>query len=314
MPDLPADIAAILTRLVDDQTPRSPAFRATAVPTIWTGNQVCGRPMVLKRSRRAAEGLFYRHLAGNGDLPAPALLHLAPALSDEGCWLLLEPVVCTPPGLSPRSPTHWWQNPARRDRAVVMLAALHARFWNQPAAVAHCPWLRRYEAEDYYGALERLAEGNPGWPVPSSSLLGQLASGADMLAAGPATLIHGDFVPDHVGWRGDTPVLLDWERVAWGSPYTDLGRLFSRFDLDDGRVVSHTPHSWRVELLSLYRATVEAVVGLDQSPETLAAYVRHAGLWELAVDLWLAARDPERGERQRYTEALTAAEAWADEP
>ncbi|NUQ01053.1 MAG: phosphotransferase, partial [Armatimonadetes bacterium] len=207
-----------------------------------------------------------------------------------------------------------WQNPRRRDRAMVMLGALHGRFWARPALLAALAWLPRYTADDFWQALELLERPPRGWTPLSRGYLGQLASGAEMLIAGPDTLIHGSFHPNNVGWRADSPVLLDWEKVAWGPPFADLGRLFTRLEEVDGRLTPLVPPAWRAELLAAYATTIEAVANERIEASVVAVQVRGAMLWELAVDLLTELRAGERGNSTRYERFLHYAEAEADEP
>jgi hypothetical protein len=287
-------------------------FRATALPNIWTG-ATAGCAVILKRSRRPCEALVYRYLVQAHGLPGPGLLHASEAADGDGCWLLLEPVACTPPGLSPRSATHWWQNPLRRDRAVIRLAAVHAQFWNRPELVDDFDWLRRYEADDFWTALDQLTAVDGHAPL-SGQLLGQLASAAEMLVAGPESLIHGSFTVDNVGWHGDEPVFLDWERAAWATPYADLGRLFTRFEVVDGTPVWTTHAAWRGQLLDSYRAAIEAVAGVRLDLHALALDVRNAMLWELAVDLLRLRRRPDEPAREEDERTLGLLENLADQP
>lgn len=299
--------------LADRQRPGPPVFESTALPNIWVGRP-CGTEVVLKRSERPLEGLVYRYLAAPHHLPAPGLLELSPDLGGDGCWLVLEPVECTPPGLSPRAPTHWWQSAPRRDRALTMIAALHARFWNRADIRDELTWLPRYGPASFWSALDDLSRPRDGWTPLSGQVLGQLASGAEMLIAGPETLIHGSLTANDIGWRGQTPVLLDWERTAWATPYADLGRLFSRWETDGEEVSLLTDPAWRRPLLELYRAVIETIVNTDLDAETVALGARCGMLWELAVDLHRAARDPEPAGRAAYEQTLRVAEELADEP
>ncbi len=308
------DIGEILAELAAAQQPRPPRFEATALHHIWLGRRLDGGPAILKRSRTDREARAYRELLGPQALPAPTLYHVAPDLGGQGCWLLLEAVAITPPGLSPRSATHWWQNPLRRDRAMVMLAALHARFWNRPEALADCGWLTRYGHEDFWNALEVIQTPPAGWTPLSQGYLGQLASAADMLTAGPSTLVHGSFHPNNVGFREDTPVLLDWETVAWAPPVVDLGRLLTRYELVDGQPALLAPPAWRPALLEVYRTTVEAATDETLDALHLAVAVRGAMLWELAVDLWTQVRRGPEADREAYERTLRLAEELADEP
>ncbi|MBI2300076.1 MAG: aminoglycoside phosphotransferase family protein [Armatimonadetes bacterium] len=313
MGTLEEDIQAILRDLSAAQRPDRAHFAPTALEQIWTGD-ICGTPVVLKRSEHALEGLVYRHLVPAHGLPAPALVAAREDPAGDGCWLVLEPVSCTPPGLSPRSPTHWWQNAERRDRALTLVAAFHGQFWNRPAALAEQTWLPRYTADHFWSALDLLSRPPEGFVPLSEPYLGQLASAAEMLIAGSATLIHGSLNIDNLGWRGASPVLLDWERTAWGTPYADLGRLFTRVEALDGRPVPFTERAWIPPLLELYRAGVAAVADVDLRPEALALDVRNGMLWELAVDLWRQTREPARGDARKYGLARLAAEELAAEP
>ncbi|MCC7494020.1 MAG: aminoglycoside phosphotransferase family protein [Fimbriimonadaceae bacterium] len=313
MDQLGSDIQAILADLAAAQQPRPPRFMPTALPHIWLGQRAGGGRAVLKRSRDAGEERAYRELVLPHSLPAPDLYHAAPDLSGAGHWLLLEPVDVSPPGLEPSSATHFWQHARRRDRAVVMVAALHARFWNRPAELADCPWLRRYEAADYWRCLEALQQPPPGWPVLGPGLLGQLASGAEMLAAGPQTLIHGSLHANNLAWRGEVPVLVDWQTVAWAPPFCDLGRLFTRVDRSASAPRLETPVAWQVPLLRIYQATIEAS-GISLDAAALAHDLRHAMLWELAVDLWLESRQADPARRPVYERSLHLATQLAADP
>jgi len=124
---LSGHVHRILRDLPTTASPAPPLFRPTALPNIWTvldAEHGC----VLKRSRSRIEARVYRYLVQPYDLPGPGLPHADERSEEGGCWQLLEPVECPPAGLSPRRATHWWHNAARRDRAAVSLAVLHARF------------------------------------------------------------------------------------------------------------------------------------------------------------------------------------------
>lgn len=313
MDQLEHNLDGLLNGLGDQVEPGLPGFQPTGLPHIWTG-RVAGASVVLKRSVGSREALVYRRLGAGHHLPLAELI-AAYCCADDGCWLLLEPVECPPPGLSPHMATHWWRNPHRRDRVVTMLATLHAQFWNLRRELSAYPWLRWYRADDYWQALDQLGRPPDGWPPLSHQYLGQLASAAEMLIAGPLTLIHGGLQPEHVGWRGITPVLLDWEEAGVASPFVDLGRLLTRGERDaDGRLQWYTrPHEWR-PLLQQYRAGINTVANLELSAESVSLGVRNGMLWELAVDLHLASRSPAAGDRETYEATLTAAEGVADEP
>lgn len=314
MAEVADEILAVLAELARGQQPRPPAYRPTAHPSIWVGDRWGEARVILKRSRAAREGLFYEQLAGRYPLPCPTFIKAAADLSGRGCWLLLEAVDCTPPGLSTRSATHWWQYEERRHRMAAMLGALHAQFWNDDAFAVAYDWLPTYRADQFWSVLDQLDPPPADWTPLSMALLGQLASAAEMLVTGPQTLVHGSLHPDNVGWRDEDPVLVDWEQVSWTSPYVELGRLFTRLDpvADDPEPIC--PAAWREPLLETYRATL--LGQLDESFELtgLQLDVRSGMLWELAIDCWFQARDRLHGEKRIYERTLRFAEMVADEP
>ncbi len=314
MSEMAQEIMAVLAELVRGQHPRPPAYRPTAHRSIWIGDRWGEAKVILKRSRAEREGLFYEQLPRRFPLPCPTFIKATADLSGHGCWLLLEAVDCTPPGLSTRSATHWWQQPERRHRAVTMLAALHAQFWNRPEWPAAMPWLPTYGADQFWSVLEQLDPPPSGWQSCSTALLGQLASAAEMLVTGPQTIVHGSFHPDNVGWRDDDPVLVDWEQVSWTSPYVDLGRLFTRLDPAAEEPTPLCPPAWREPLLESYRAALLAQLDESFDLPGLRLDVRNGMLWELAIDCWFQTREPGSGDRAAYHQLLRFAESVADEP
>jgi len=314
MAELAQDIMAVLAELVRGQHPRPPAYRPTAHPNIWIGDRWGVAQVILKRSRAEREGLFYEQFIHRYAVPCPNFIKATADLSGRGCWLLLEAVDCTPPGLSTRSATHWWQQPEPRHRAVSMLAAMHAQFWNESDLLAAHPWLPTYGTDQFWSVLEQLERPPTGWMPFSVGLMGQLASAAEMLVTGPQTLVHGSFHPDNVGWREEDPVLVDWEQVSWTSPYVDLGRLFTRLDPAEEEAIPICPPAWRLPLLETYRSALLAE--LDESYELagLRNDIRNGMLWELAIDAWFQAREPRTGDPRAYHKVLRFAEQVADEP
>ena len=304
-------VQQILTQL-DCGQPAAP-FRPTATGAAWTGALPDGTAVVLKRADHSAEAQFYRTIAGRYAVPAPGVLGRRGGAADQTSWLLLESVTCAPWGLSPRSATHWWQAPRRRERLMVALASLHGLFWDRPEALDGCRWLPRYDAGAFWSALDRLAAPPAGWTPLSQSLLGELASSAEMLIAGPATLIHGRCVAEHVGWRGPSAVLLAWGHVAWTTPYADLGRLLAQLDPTVAEPTPICPAAWRHELLATWRAGVEAYLNRSLDPGSVARDARGGTLWELAVDLWRLLAAPCATDRQRWDALLRHTEAVADE-
>ena len=314
MAELAQEIMAVLAELVRGQHPRPPAFRPTAHPNIWIGDRGGQAAVILKRSRAAREGVFYEQLPRHYALPCPTFIKATADLSGRGCWLVLEAVDCTPPGLSALSATHWWQHEGHRHRAVAMLGAMHAQFWNDPDFADQHPWLPTYRADQFWSVLEQLDPAPEGWQRLSAALMGQLASAAEMLVTGPQTLVHGSFLPDNVGWREDDAVLVDWEQVSWTSPFVDLGRLFTRLDPAVAEPRPICPPSWRAPLLQTYRSTLLAQLDEALEPASLRIDVRNGMLWELAIDCWVQAREPESGDREQYHKLLRFAESVADEP
>ena len=124
------------------------------------------------------------------------------------------------------------------------MAALHARFWENPPGTTYMPLAVNYEfLSPRRAVVEREMAGDrsevlravgPGWAqvateVPSTwadiaELLDDPAPLVAALGRGPATFLHGDWKMGNLGRRSDgRVVLVDWDRPMAASPTVDLG-------------------------------------------------------------------------------------------
>lgn len=120
------------------------------------------------------------------------------------------------------------------SRVAETLATLHARTWDSED-VRRLDWLRygslaaHPEAAKLAGRLagrliSRLGERSAMRVKAALSLI-QLEIGDDDLAY--RCLVHGDARVANVALRPERVILLDWQTLAWGSPFGDLSYLAS---------------------------------------------------------------------------------------
>jgi hypothetical protein len=259
---------------------------------------VVKEPRGVTRPGLASGGLrevgVYRSLAPQLPMQTPALIAADPA----GSWLVLEAV---PTGL----PAADWTADDYR-RAVRALAALHERFWNLAEDLQVYPWLSRPLANDFeiyvlaaVGAMEkmmvddhhRLITGSLEVLTSLGQLLTQVEVMAEKLRAAPATLLHGDYQPTNVALLDeDEMVVFDWQLAGVGPGVLDLvtfvnAARWTRPDLP-------APAD---ELIALYRAEIEARVGLSWSDDEWAELTDHALMWRFIQEMlgWAANASPE---------------------
>ena len=133
---------------------------------------------------------------------------------------------------------HGW-DAGRLGRALDTLADLHGAFWQRPDALADLPAAGPPEPADYRRAAELLAAltaFNAGrYPQLLTPALAQRLSawladpGALVQRLGdyPMTLTHNDFSPRNIAWRGDRPVVYDWELACFQNPHHDVAELLA---------------------------------------------------------------------------------------
>jgi hypothetical protein len=126
---------------------------------------------------------------------------------------------------------------------IEAMAAMHARFWDNPPATDYMPLGRAYrmlsprwavEERDRYGDRSPvLRAALSGWAVIEETapavwslvrdVLHDPAPLAAALGAGPATFLQGDWKMGNLGRRPDgRVVLIDWDRPTVGPPAVDL--------------------------------------------------------------------------------------------
>lgn len=142
------------------------------------------------------------HRAG---LPVPEPLHV-----DVGGDVLAEPFVVMA-YVEGSSDLPAGREDDRIDAMAAMLARIHA------APVGELPELptRNNALPELFDYLPNAAEWH--------SLRGRLSTLHDTQYAGAPTLLHGDFWPENVLWRGgEIAAVLDWEDAALGDPLSDV--------------------------------------------------------------------------------------------
>lgn len=176
------------------------------------------------------EQLFYDEVLPGLDLPALRCLGLRADCDGINDWLFVEVA-----GGDPFSPVH----AEHRALAGELLGRLHQ--FQPPAPVA--ARLPRHEPIPYREYMERTRDGfadylsNRSVPIAEVALINALTAQlerivrlhsqiADLRAALPPALVHGDFMSRNarVEPRGGRLALLafDWQDAGWGTPEMDL--------------------------------------------------------------------------------------------
>jgi spectinomycin phosphotransferase len=149
----------------------------------------------------------------------------------------------------------------RRARLLDTLAQLHRSApGNAPAVGSRLPGQDRLAA-----LLERPAATGDAGPhaAPTADLLAEHAAvlrerlaesdrGAAALEGAPAVLTHGEPHPGNLLWRGERPLLVDWDTVGLAAPERDLW-LVTDDPAELARYAEASGHEPDRALLDLYR-------------------------------------------------------------
>lgn len=116
----------------------------------------------------------------------------------------------------------------QKEPAALKLAARWVGHFHAAQARPRSPWLTRYDAAYYTGWARRLSRlGRPWhrrfpWLAPLCERAGEWAA---LLLAPPLTVIHGEFYPLNVLYRGRAVYPIDWESAAVAAGEIDLASL-----------------------------------------------------------------------------------------
>lgn len=229
----------------------------------------------------------YRSLASQLPMATPALVAADPA----GNWLVLEAVEGEPVGA----------DAALYDQAVVLLAALHERFWGLAEDLAAYPWLARPLSLDYaihvYAAAQALGrivrDEHPPMLAHAPevlAVLGQVISQAERVAqplrAVPHTLLHGDYRAGN--WLRDADgelIVVNWHMAGIGPGVLDLVSLVAGGVWEHGALPAPA-----ADLVGRYRAEVATRLGVQWPQAEWDALWDHALLWRFLQEMltWAA--------------------------
>ncbi|MBP7692863.1 MAG: hypothetical protein KA764_13150 [Anaerolineales bacterium] len=258
---------------------------------------VVKEPRGVNRPGLAGGGLrevgVYRSLAPQLPMQTPALIAADPA----GAWMVLEAITAEVPS------AEW--TAAHYQTAIRALAALHERFWNLGEDLLVYPWLARPLTTDFeiyvmaaVGAMEkmmiddhhRLITGSVEVLTSLGQMLTQVETMAERLRSIPLTLLHGDYQPGYIALQDDDELVVsDWHLAGVGPGVLDLvafvnAARWSRPDLPVD------PEA----LITLYRAEMQARVGVVWTDAEWAELFDHALMWRFIQELlgWAANAPP----------------------
>lgn len=154
------------------------------------------------------------------------------------------------------------------------LARMHGAFWMDDSLTGH-EWLIDWNAPNLLAGIDRAQASwtavREQFPQLHSDELVEMVEAflADVpkwlarLAQRPWTLIHQDYELDNILFRGESPVIVDWQSVMRSFPGMDLAWLLMASHNDE--TLAGEP-----ELLDHYRRELAAGGGPDWSAEDLA--------------------------------------------
>lgn len=164
---------------------------------------------------------FYRELGSDPGVRVPSVLHAALDDASVTTVLVMEDLatdVMYRPGEAPV---------AAVEEAARCAARLHARHWSATGP----EWLARFGAREGAewanraapAAIHAIADTHP-------DLVPLVGAWPDALAVGaltpmPRTVVHGDLGLRNIAFRGDAPVVFDWQQVGLADPAYDVLQL-----------------------------------------------------------------------------------------
>ena len=155
------------------------------------------------------------------------------------------------------------------------LATLH-RSALRPKAV----WTSGQQLDDLRRHLAGLARALPWLSGRIGSLVAHLTAIEPEPFEGKGRPIHGNLFGDQILWDGAEVGIVDWDRLAWGDPLYDLGRLLAH-QIYETALNAGSPDAARTCSNALIRAFVRAAnCRIDQT--RLA--------WHVAIELLLRAK------------------------
>jgi aminoglycoside phosphotransferase (APT) family kinase protein len=181
-------------------------------------------------ARRERELRVYRDILPALRLGAPAYLGSVWQQDPPRFWLLMEFVEGR--GLR-KQPFGAWLAAARElGRMQASLASAGDRL---RGLVGDGKWLQQHDAAFFRRRAEAAVLAVESTVPDLAPRVERLANGyepvIEILAAQPATLVHGSFRPRNVLVTADERICaIDWELAGWGSPLYDLAFLSDGFD------------------------------------------------------------------------------------
>ncbi len=155
------------------------------------------------------------------------------------------------------------------------LASLH-RSGVRPAAV----WTTGHQLDDLRRHLAGMGRALPWLGGRIDALVARLSALEPEPFEGRGRPIHGNLFGDQILWDGAGIGIVDWDRLAWGDPLYDVGRLLAH-QIYVAALNGHAPDAVRACSNALMRSFVHrANCRIDQS--RLA--------WHVAVELLLRAK------------------------
>ncbi|HLI44618.1 MAG TPA: phosphotransferase [Acidimicrobiales bacterium] len=232
-----------------------PATVVVKLPSDDAGSRATGVSLGLYER----EVRFYRDLAGKVGCRVP---HCHAALFDGATGdytLVLEDLAGARTGDQLAGCT-----PGEARAAVDALARLHASFWDRPVPA----WLPPGMAQSAEGVGQLYGALVPGFvdhyrdalPPEVLDLLGafaeRFAEWGRRAAAGPLSVVHGDFRLDNLLFEVDgepAVAAVDWQTVAHGSPAADLAYFIG------AGLVPETRRALETELVERYLNEIESL-------------------------------------------------------
>jgi hypothetical protein len=168
------------------------------------------------------EAAVYRHVLRTSRATTPTFYGAYRDLETGGTWLILEYLDDSVRLCSKR------ESSAAMGLAARWIGRFHNDATEERLSGASVRFLNRYDAEYYLGWARRtsLLAGHLRQRLPwLTTLCGRFEDVVALLLASPPTVIHGEYYPSNVLFRGGTVYSVDWESAAVAAGEIDLAAL-----------------------------------------------------------------------------------------
>jgi hypothetical protein len=182
----------------------------------------------------AFEASVHRELLQPLGICTPALYHVEGDVTGDEVWLIFE-------YLEDKTGVSRTQEPGAMGLAARWIGEFHAAC-TERLRTAAMPYLKAYSEDYYVGWAERTLQYlahhqlNVPWLAPLRTRFGEAV--AVLLAESP-TVIHGEYYPDNILYRGGRIYPVDWESAALAAGVIDLASLTERWPDEIVRECSH---------------------------------------------------------------------------